>query len=774
MTPLQIPWRLIAAAAFATLSLAARTQEPPPGADVQTLLTIARERNPEYASMRAEAQAAGERVTPAGAFPDPRFRVELMDITKMGEQNPSLWPGNVGGTKYTLTQELPWFGKRDLKREIATFDAEGAQGKAQGTWSDLAARIKVAQAQRLYLHGNRKLTQEILDLMSRLEKIAQVRYANGLAAQQDVIRAQVEQTTMRSELVALDAEARQVNARLNALLARPAPAPLAEPTLPRPWPAPAQLDFATLEERVRSRNPLLFAEEARVRSAEKGRELAYRNRIPDFMVEDCSTTATRWGLPDTSPMGAEEGPDGHGLHRRLCGRDESENRLRPADQDQHREGPEARRAHRSRQLRTWTRWCAPPVASSPTNAASMPSRRSSRATSSACTSTSRPAVGKGQPLFEVYSPELVSAQREYAIAMQGVDSLKDAGGDGAAGMRAARRIEPARLRNWDISDEQVKALASSGEARRTLTFRSPASGIVTEKKAVQGMRFMPGEALYQVADLSSVWVIADVFEQDIGLVKTGAKAKVASTPTRTRCSRAGHLRLSDAQGRNAHRAGAGRTGQPRACCSSRRCSRRSNCPSAAKGTGAHRADVGRHRQRHRQIVLVQLGEGRFEPREVKLGRAQRGPHVEVIEGVKDGEQVVVAANFLIDAESNLKAAIGGFAAHPKGAAKAKAEMPGSTGAGRQRRRPPGRRHGRQRRREGRHGQPQSRPGAQPQMAGHDDGVQGRQHIAAARAQAGCEGFFRVRRAAARRMGDHRHHPARQGAPGATANPHAGH
>jgi cobalt-zinc-cadmium efflux system outer membrane protein len=253
-----------------------------PGADVQTLLTIAKERNPDYASMRAEAQAAGERVTPAGAFPDPRFRVELMDITKMGEQNPSLWPGNVGGTKYTLTQELPWFGKRDLKREIATFDAEGAHGKAQGTWSELAARIKVAQAQRLYLHGNRKLTLEILDLMSRLEKIAQVRYANGLAAQQDVIRAQVEQTTMRSELVTLEAEARQANARLNALLARPASAPLAEPALARPWPAPAQLDFAALEERVRSRNPLLFAEEARVRSAEKGRELAYKNRIPRF------------------------------------------------------------------------------------------------------------------------------------------------------------------------------------------------------------------------------------------------------------------------------------------------------------------------------------------------------------------------------------------------------------------------------------------------------------------------------------------------------------
>ena len=278
------PRCLLLAAALGTCGFAAQAQEPAPGADVQSLLVIARERNPEYASMRSEAQAAGERVTPAGAFPDPRFRVELMDITKGGEQNPNLWPGNVGGTKYTLTQELPWFGKRDLKREIATFDAQGVQGKAQGTWAELAAKIKVAQAQRLYLHGNRKLTQEILDLMSRLEKIAQVRYAGGLAAQQDVIRAQVEQTNMRSELVTLEAEARQVNARLNALLARPASAPLAEPTLERPWPAPTQLDFATLEERVRSRNPQLFAEEARVKSAEKGRELAYKNRIPDFMV----------------------------------------------------------------------------------------------------------------------------------------------------------------------------------------------------------------------------------------------------------------------------------------------------------------------------------------------------------------------------------------------------------------------------------------------------------------------------------------------------------
>ncbi|HOF31505.1 MAG TPA: efflux RND transporter periplasmic adaptor subunit, partial [Burkholderiaceae bacterium] len=133
-------------------------------------------------------------------------------------------------------------------------------------------------------------------------------------------------------------------------------------------------------------------------------------------------------------------------------------------------------------------------------------------------------VSKGQPLFEVYSPELVSAQREYAIAVQGVASLKEAGGPALAGMQQLAGSSLQRLRNWDISDEQIKALASSGEAKRTLTFRSTASGIVTEKKALQGMRFMPGEALYQVADLSSVWVIADVFEQDIGLIKSGSTA----------------------------------------------------------------------------------------------------------------------------------------------------------------------------------------------------------------------------------------------------------
>ncbi|MFM7012452.1 MAG: efflux RND transporter periplasmic adaptor subunit, partial [Betaproteobacteria bacterium] len=135
-------------------------------------------------------------------------------------------------------------------------------------------------------------------------------------------------------------------------------------------------------------------------------------------------------------------------------------------------------------------------------------------------------VGKGQPLFDVYSPELVSAQREYAIASQGVEALKGANEEAQRGMRELADSSLSRLRNWDISDEQVKALTQSTGPRRTLTLRSPVAGIVTEKKAVQGMRFMPGEMLYQVTNLASVWVIADVFEQDIGQVRTGAKATV--------------------------------------------------------------------------------------------------------------------------------------------------------------------------------------------------------------------------------------------------------
>jgi len=264
------------------LGMPALAQESVIGASVDSLLDFAKTRNPEYAAMQAEAKASGQRITPAGALPDPRLRAELMDITKGGEQNPTLSPGRVGSTRYTLMQEVPWFGKRDLKRDIAELEAEAAKGRALGTWTELSARIKTAYAQFYYVHGNERLTREILDLMIRLEKIAQVRYAGGLAAQQDVVRAQVEQTNLRNDLIALENERRGLRARMNALLSRPAPAALAEPAVLRTLPASAKLDYAALEDRVRARNPLLFVEDARIKAAEKSRELTHKNRYPDF------------------------------------------------------------------------------------------------------------------------------------------------------------------------------------------------------------------------------------------------------------------------------------------------------------------------------------------------------------------------------------------------------------------------------------------------------------------------------------------------------------
>jgi Cu(I)/Ag(I) efflux system membrane fusion protein len=277
-------------------------------------------------------------------------------------------------------------------------------------------------------------------------------------------------------------------------------------------------------------------------------------------------------------------------------------------------------------------------------------------------------VGKGQPLFDVYSPELNSAQREYAIAAQGVEALRDADEQARAGMRQLAESSLARLKNWDISAEQIRSLARSGTAKRTLTLRSPAAGIVTEKKALQGMRFMPGEMLYQIADLSSVWVIADIFEQDIGLIAANAAARVRINaypdrlfegrvsyvyPALNAATRTVPVRIELANPESMLKPAM--FAQVELPVETR---------DALTVPASAVIDSGT-----RRIVLVELGEGRFEPREVSLGA--RGDNlVEIIDGVKEGDPVVVAANFLIDAESNLKAALGTFEA-PQAKAQSK-------------------------------------------------------------------------------------------------------
>ena len=256
-----------------------------PGASVESLLELARRDNPEYAVARFEADAAAERVYPAGALPDPTLRTELQNFNNYGNgASPNVLPARVGSTRYTLIQPVPFWGKRDLKREVAEADASQARGRSEASWADLSSRIKTAYAQLYQAARSEALTHEISSLLKGLESITRARYANGLIPQQDAIRVQLEQTGLQGELLTWETERHHLQSRLNALLRRPAHAPLAEPQRLRPLPPAARLDYATLEERLRARNPLLFAEAARVSAAEKGRDLAYRNRYPDFNV----------------------------------------------------------------------------------------------------------------------------------------------------------------------------------------------------------------------------------------------------------------------------------------------------------------------------------------------------------------------------------------------------------------------------------------------------------------------------------------------------------
>jgi Cu(I)/Ag(I) efflux system membrane fusion protein len=270
-------------------------------------------------------------------------------------------------------------------------------------------------------------------------------------------------------------------------------------------------------------------------------------------------------------------------------------------------------------------------------------------------------VDKGQALFDVYSPELVSAQREHALALQGLASMQNADEEAKKSMRQLVAASTARLRNWDITDAQSAASGVTGSAQR-LTFRAPVSGVVLEKKAVQGMRFSAGEPLYQIADLASVWVIAEVPEQDIGLVRLGSRTRVTVDaypgrafdgkvtfiyPTLNSATRTVQVRMEIANPDGLLKPAMFANVQIEAGSSAKVLA----VPASAV------IDSGT-----RQIVLVRLAEGRFAPRPVSLGR--RGDdYIEISGGVAEGEQVVTAANFLIDAESNLKAALSGMDGH---------------------------------------------------------------------------------------------------------------
>lgn len=259
-------------------------------------------------------------------------------------------------------------------------------------------------------------------------------------------------------------------------------------------------------------------------------------------------------------------------------------------------------------------------------------------------------VRAGDPLMEVYSPALLSAQEELILAARLAREAAgpQASANGAELLSAARR----RLAYWDVPEEEVRRIEESGEPTKTLTLRSPASGVVVEKGVVEGDRIMPGMTLYRIADLSRVWIEAEVFEKDLAGVRVGQGALVRFEaypgetfrgsvtyvyPTVSVQSRTARIRIELPNpggrlkpGMYAELTLAVPPSEPTLV-----------VPRSAV------VETGR-----RTLVFVADSDGALLPHEVRLGRAS-GDLVEILAGVDEGERVVSSAAFLVDAESNL-------------------------------------------------------------------------------------------------------------------------
>jgi RND family efflux transporter MFP subunit len=265
-------------------------------------------------------------------------------------------------------------------------------------------------------------------------------------------------------------------------------------------------------------------------------------------------------------------------------------------------------------------------------------------------------VRKGQPLLAIYSPALVAAQKEYLVARGAQTRLGDSSVPGVAkGGAELAEASRQRLRSFDVGPEEIAALEKTGLPRRTVTLRSPVSGVVIEKTAVEGMKVSPTDRLYEIADLSHVWILAEVYEKDLGAVRVGLPARVtlASQPggewrgsvtfvcptvkpdTRTVEAR---IDVDNAGGvlKPDMFVDVSLEGAPSAALTVPE--------SAVIPTG------------ERTLVFVDKGDGQYEPREVALGARVAGGY-EVRQGLAAGDRVVVSANFLLDSESSLRAAI---------------------------------------------------------------------------------------------------------------------
>ncbi|OGT09855.1 MAG: efflux transporter periplasmic adaptor subunit [Gammaproteobacteria bacterium GWE2_42_36] len=269
-------------------------------------------------------------------------------------------------------------------------------------------------------------------------------------------------------------------------------------------------------------------------------------------------------------------------------------------------------------------------------------------------------VKSGQPLFTVYSPDLVSTQQEYLLALQAQKILGTNASTGQAikGAQDALQAATQRLLLWGVSEKEIQQLKQTGKILKAMTIDSPIQGTVMSKSIYAGMRIEPGNELYTIADLSRVWIIGDIYEYELPYVRLGQIATVALTylPNKTITAKLDFIYPTvDSQTRTikARFEADNQQGQLK------------------PGMYANlelKIPLGKHLvvpqnaillTGEQAIIFIYKGEGKIEWRNVKLG-LHTGDLVEVIQGLEEGEQVITSANFLIDSESQLKAAMGGM------------------------------------------------------------------------------------------------------------------
>jgi Cu(I)/Ag(I) efflux system membrane fusion protein/cobalt-zinc-cadmium efflux system membrane fusion protein len=278
---------------------------------------------------------------------------------------------------------------------------------------------------------------------------------------------------------------------------------------------------------------------------------------------------------------------------------------------------------------------------------------------------------KGQPLFTIYSPDLAATEREYLVAKQNQQRVAASTVPGVT-EGAASLLEAAteRLKQWGVPQREIARLESTGEVQQELTVESPVSGYITERNALPNLTVQPDTRLYTVADLSVVWVFAEVFQNDLGRIKVGDRAtlSVDAYPGRTFEGRVNFIYPQVDM--------TTRTVRARLAFSNPGLKLTPGmfvnvALKLGGGTQLVIPATGVLQSGTRQVVFVNRGDGYLEPREVELG-ARAGDDFVVLKGLEEGEEIVTSANFLIDSESQLQAALGSFTPPPPGAGSASA------------------------------------------------------------------------------------------------------